>query len=189
MDIEENWETVSRLEIPVLEGLHAKDLDVFLDDNVGAKDKKPVAEFAQTLYRTFVELGFDFFEVNPLAVTEKGATPLGCVAQIDTSPEYEWVVERRDLEFPTPFGTNLTPEEMYIREMDANTGASLKLTILNPKGRVWTMVAGGGASVIYADAITDLGCGKELANYGEYSGNPSEDETFEYAKTIISLDG
>lgn len=29
-------------------------------------------------------------------------------------------------------------------------GASLKFTVLNPKGRVWLMVAGGGASVIYA---------------------------------------
>lgn len=33
------------------------------------------------------------------------------------------------------------------------TGASLKLTILNPKGRIWTMVAGGGASVIYTDTV------------------------------------
>jgi succinyl-CoA synthetase beta subunit len=24
---------------------------------------------------------------------------------------------------------------------------------LNPKGRIWTMVAGGGASVIYADTV------------------------------------
>ena len=35
----------------------------------------------------------------------------------------------------------LPPEEAFIREMDGKTGASLKLTILNPKGRVWTMVA------------------------------------------------
>ena len=34
-------------------------------------------------------------------------------------------------------------------ELDAKSGASLKLTILNKKGRIWTMVAGGGASVIY----------------------------------------
>nr|DAD39364.1 TPA_asm: hypothetical protein HUJ06_013687 [Nelumbo nucifera] len=30
---------------------------------------------------------------------------------------------------------------------------SLKFTVLNPKGRIWTMVAGGGASVIYADIV------------------------------------
>lgn len=49
------------------------------------------------------------------------------------------------------------------------------------------MVAGGGASVVYADTISDLGYGDELANYGEYSGAPSTEHTYEYAKTIISL--
>jgi len=33
--------------------------------------------------------------------------------------------------------------------LDAKTGASLKLTILNRNGRIWTMVAGGGASVVF----------------------------------------
>ena len=37
-----------------------------------------------------------------------------------------------------------------MHDLDGKTGASLKLSILNPKGRIWTMVAGGGASVIYA---------------------------------------
>ena len=37
----------------------------------------------------------------------------------------------------------------------------MKLSILNPKGRVWTMVAGGGASVIYADTVGDLGFAEE----------------------------
>lgn len=27
----------------------------------------------------------------------------------------------------------------------------------------------------------------ELANYGEYSGAPSEQQTYDYAKTILSL--
>lgn len=49
------------------------------------------------------------------------------------------------------------------------------------------MVAGGGASVIYADTICQLGGTSELANYGEYSGAPSEQQTYEYAKTILSL--
>lgn len=49
------------------------------------------------------------------------------------------------------------------------------------------MVAGGGASVIYSDTICDMGGADELANYGEYSGAPSEQQTYEYAKTILSL--
>ena len=62
-------------------------------------------------------------------------------------------------------------EEKAIKGMDDNSGASLKLTILNPQGLIWTLVAGGGASVVYADTLADLIGAGEPANYGEYSGN------------------
>ncbi|KAI9723959.1 MAG: hypothetical protein M1812_000677 [Candelaria pacifica] len=91
------------------------------------------------------------------------------------------------MEFPAPFGRELSKEEAYIAELDAKTGASLKLTVLNPEGRVWTLVAGGGASVVYADAIASAGFSDELANYGEYSGAPTETQTFYYARTVLDL--
>ncbi|KAF9140301.1 citrate synthase, partial [Linnemannia schmuckeri] len=91
------------------------------------------------------------------------------------------------MDFPAPFGRELTKEEAYVQELDSKTGASLKLTILNKDGRIWTMVAGGGASVVYSDAIAALGQAHELANYGEYSGAPTETQTYEYAKTILDL--
>ena len=47
--------------------------------------------------------------------------------------------------------------------------------------------SGGGASVVYSDAIAAHGFSHELANYGEYSGAPTEGQTYEYAKTIIDL--
>ena len=102
------------------------------------------------------------------------------------------------------FNLFLLCQEAYVAELDAKSGASLKLTVLNKSGRIWTMVAGGGASVIYryelfgfrqclefvwcdSDTVCDLGGSKELANYGEYSGAPSESQTYDYAKTILSL--
>ena len=91
------------------------------------------------------------------------------------------------MEFPAPFGREMTKEEAYIAEMDAKTGASLKLTVLNANGRIWTLVAGGGASVVYADAIASAGFASELANYGEYSGAPTETQTFHYARTVLDL--
>ncbi len=45
-------------------------------------------------------------------------------------------------------------QEAYIADLDAKSGASLKLTLLNPRGRIWTMVAGGGASVVYRYSVT-----------------------------------
>ena len=89
--------------------------------------------------------------------------------------------------FPAPFGREMTKEEAYVAELDAKTGASLKLTVLNPNGRIWTLVAGGGASVVYADAIASAGFADELANYGEYSGAPTEGQTYQYAKTVLDL--
>jgi ATP citrate (pro-S)-lyase len=90
-----------------------------------------------------------------------------------------------DVEFPLPFGRTMTPQEAAIHSLDEATGASLKLSILNPKGRIWTMVAGGGASVIYADTVGDLGYAGELGNYAEYSGGPSTHETHAYARTLL----
>ncbi|KAL8976522.1 MAG: hypothetical protein Q9177_006840 [Variospora cf. flavescens] len=91
------------------------------------------------------------------------------------------------MEFPAPFGRQLSKEEEYISELDAKTGASLKLTVLNSEGRIWTLVAGGGASVVYADAIASSGFANELANYGEYSGAPTETQTYYYARTVLDL--
>ena len=128
-------------------------------------------------------------EINPIVFSETtGAiVPLDLAAKIDETAAFLCATDWGHLDFPAPFGRKEHPEEAYIRELDSKTGASLKLTILNPLGRLWTMVAGGGASVVYADTISDLGFGHELANYGEYSGAPSTEHTFEYAKTIIGL--
>jgi ATP citrate (pro-S)-lyase len=41
--------------------------------------------------------------------------------------------------------------------------------------------------IFLSDTICDLNGASELANYGEYSGDPSESQTFEYAKTILSI--
>jgi len=78
-------------------------------------------------------------------------------------------------------------EEEFVESLDEKTGASLKLTILNPHGVIWNLVAGGGASVIFADTVADLGYGQQLGNYGEYSGAPNEEETYQYARTLLSL--
>ena len=41
--------------------------------------------------------------------------------------------------------------------------------------------------MIFADTIVELGGVKELANYGEYSGGPNEEQTYAYARTVIDL--
>ncbi|KAL8447435.1 hypothetical protein Emed_004389 [Eimeria media] len=145
--------------------------------------------FVRCLYTRFCRLHLAFLEVNPFCFdpATKAFRLLDAAAKIDRTADFLCDEAWTGLELPNPFGRELTPEELYIRELDQKTGASLKLTVLNPKGRIWTMIAGGGASVVYADTICDLGYASELSNYGEYSGAPSEVTTFEYARTILSL--
>ena len=40
---------------------------------------------------------------------------------------------------------------------------------------------------VCSDTICDLGYAHELCNYGEYSGAPTEQQTYEYAKALLSL--
>lgn len=183
--VEENWDKVKSIEVPVGADIEKINLSPILKE-VGNK-KAEAERFIKNLYRFFVEAHFTYLEINPFTFTKKGIVPLDLVAKVDDTAQFACAKMWKDLEFPTAFGTILTKEEQYIKELDSNSGSSLKLTVLNPKGRIWTMVAGGGASVIYADTICDLGWAKEMANYGEYSGNPTTDETYEYARTVLDL--
>jgi len=152
------------------------------------EERRPrLARFILALFEVFRELHFTYLEINPLVMLEKQTFPLDLAAKIDETAHFLCGVQWGEIDLPPPFGRAEFPEELKIRAMDARSGASLKLTILNEHGRVWTMVAGGGASVVYADTVADKGFAHELANYGEYSGAPTTEETYEYSKTLFGL--
>ncbi|KAF9280499.1 citrate synthase, partial [Mortierella alpina] len=185
--------------------------------HVPAAKHDVLVDFITRLYAVYIDLHFTYLEINPLVVLDPTEDEparvyyLDLAAKLDQTAEFEagpkWAIARAPqnigiagvipttvgadagpgMDFPAPFGRELTKEEAYVQELDSKTGASLKLTILNKDGRIWTMVAGGGASVVYSDAIAALGKADELANYGEYSGAPTETQTYEYAKTILDL--
>ncbi|XP_055702913.1 ATP-citrate synthase isoform X2 [Phlebotomus papatasi] len=176
-----------KLDIPVGHTVTADEIERTLLIEVSATKKKFVANFIYNLYQLYVDLYFTYLEINPLVVTGQSIHILDLAAKLDSTADFICRQKWGEIDYPPPFGRDAYPEEAYIADLDAKSGASLKLTILNRNGRIWTMVAGGGASVIYSDTICDLGSASELANYGEYSGAPSEQQTYEYAKTILTL--
>ena len=217
MDVGDVDEKAEKLLIPVdLEEYPSRDVIASsLLAKVPSKVHDVLIDFISRLYAVYVECQFTYLEINPLVVipNDNGASVhyLDLAAKLDQTAEFEagtkWAIARAPqnlglpvaqttkisadhgppMDFPAPFGRELSKEEQYIADLDAKTGASLKLTILNPEGRIWTLVAGGGASVVYADAIAANGFSDDLANYGEYSGAPSETQTYEYAKTVFEL--
>jgi ATP-citrate lyase beta-subunit len=186
VDIEAQWEQVITVNVPVDEKIENVDITPIMDA-VNKEDRITLRNIITALFRFYRELHFGFLEFNPFTFNDGEFLPVDAVARLDDTAHFLCSEEWGDVEFPVPFGRELRPEEQYIKKLDEKSGSSLKLTILNPAGKVWTMVAGGGASVIYADTVVDLGFGEELANYGEYSGNPTTDETYEYARTLIDL--
>lgn len=178
-------EKAEKLLVPVGSYPSAGDIEQKLLGNLKVEDRNIVAGFIEGLFKLYADCHFTFLEINPLVVVDGRVHILDLAARLDSAADFLCKTKWGGIEFPSPFGRVLTKDEAYVEELDSKTGSSLKLTILNPRGRVWTMVAGGGASVIYADTITDLGYMDEMANYGEYSGDPNEEFTYKYARTIL----
>jgi ATP citrate (pro-S)-lyase len=187
VEVEENWGRMKHILVPVDREIGDEEIAQFTE-HVPQDRKKRLSDFIKACCRVFRDMDFTLLEMNPFTFdTEGNPVPLDMRVEVDDTAHFKNMRKWDGLSFPQPFGRRLYPEERFVKDLDAKTGASLKLTILNPKGRIWTMVAGGGASVIYADTVADMGYGKELGNYGEYSGNPNEEETYLYAKTLIDL--
>ncbi|MCD6654874.1 MAG: ATPase [Sulfurovum sp.] len=190
MEVEENWDKVIEVSFPITatEDEIAAKIRANIPKDVAKKDKDAFAEFAIGFFRAYRELNFAYLEINPFVMQGSKIELLDMVAKLDDTAGFMMREQWGDVEYPTSFGMEeKSPEVLAIEDADSKSGASLKLTILKPEARIWTMVAGGGASVVYADTIADLAGIEDLANYGEYSGGPTTSETKFYAETILDL--
>jgi len=191
MEVEEGWEEkVTEVSFKITESEEeiAEKIRANVPADVAEKDKAAFAEFAIGFFRAYRELNFAYLEINPFVMQGNKIELLDMVAKLDDTAGFMMTEAWGDVEYPTAFGMEeKSPEVLAIEEADSKTGASLKLTLLKPDARIWTMVAGGGASVVYADTIADLAGIDDLANYGEYSGGPTTGETKFYAETILDL--
>jgi len=191
MEVEEGWDdkvTEVAFAITDTEEQIASKIRANVPADVAEKDKAAYAEFAIGFFKAYRELNFAYLEINPFVLQGNKVELLDMVAKLDDTAGFMMVSEWGDVEYPTSFGMEeKSPEVLAVEEADAKTGASLKLTLLKPEARIWTMVAGGGASVVYADTIADMAGIDDLANYGEYSGGPTTGETKFYAETLFDL--
>ncbi len=190
MEVEENWDKVIEVAFPITatEEEIATGIRASIPKDVAEKDKEAFADFAIGFFKAYRELNFAYLEINPFVMQGSKIELLDMVAKLDDTAGFMMREQWGDVEYPTSFGMEeKSPEVLAIEDADSKSGASLKLTILKPEARIWTMVAGGGASVVYADTIADLAGIEDLANYGEYSGGPTTSETKFYAETILDL--
>lgn len=153
-----------------------------LDKIAGELGLKP--DWLQTIVDRFNQFNISFTEINPLVVINGQPHMLDCAALTDSAAAYftnEWSLD------DDVSSLKLSPPEKAVAELEASSASSFSLKLVNPNGGLGVLLSGGGASVAIADEVCNLGQAENLLNYGEYSGNPTTEETFEYTTQVLNL--
>ena len=158
VEVESSWDLVKVITYP--KNALPKETKNFLLDLFPLLDKNHVA----------------FLEMNPILVRGEKIIPLDMACEVDSA----------GYPFETIAPSTLQESEKMVMELDDSTPASLKFKLLNPDSSIWVFLSGGGASLVIADEVADQGMGKELANYGEYSGAPTDEDVYSYTKIILN---
>lgn len=173
IDVEESWNAVQTVLVP-----DSSDLSAIRNVVKDRSELSAITEHLSHLIPAFEKYHIVFLEMNPVLIRDGKLIPLDMAAERDDAGGGEFS--------GIPVGaSHASPAEIKIAELDASTPASLKFHLVNPAGRIWMLLSGGGASLVLADEVNDQGMGSELANYGEYSGSPTDDDVYAYTKIIL----
>lgn len=144
-------------------------------------------EILQKIQEAFDTYYFSFLEINPLVIDREIVYFLDIAAEVDDTAEFfvDGAWDKKDFTFGER--NKKTPQEEAIDQLSSKSQAALKLDVLAKDGSIFMLLSGGGASILLADEVTNRGFGKELANYGEYSGNPNAEEMYLYTKNLLEL--
>lgn len=170
---------------------HAESIkSVVLDANIDWESLASQTGFTSAqlhkLASLFTDNYFVFLEINPYIASEAGLQILDAAVEVDDAAAF-FVDSWQATDFRRYNEHALSDEEHIVLDLDANSTASFKLSVLEPNGSIFLLLSGGGASVVVADEVYNQGYGKQLANYGEYSGNPNTEETYIYTKAVLGL--
>jgi succinyl-CoA synthetase beta subunit len=141
----------------------------------------------QKIVEVFEDNFFSFLEINPLLVHDGVPAFLDMAVEVDDAADFfvdgRWAT--KDLRSYNVRA--LTKQEEIVKVLADQSQASFSLEVINPDASVFLLLSGGGASVVVADEVSNIGLGKELGNYGEYSGNPNREETAHYTTQVLEL--
>lgn len=186
--VEANMTKMPTLDVDIDGDISATPVAQSLCGDVPPNFSSKIVDFICAAYKAFEDLEFTTLEFNPIVFLPPDGkpAPLDLKVEVDHASWFRNAQKWGDIEFPRNWGLHY-PEEEYVSALDAKSSSSLRLLVLNPSGRIWCIVAGGGASMVFADTVDHLGMANELGNFGEYGGNPNEEETYNFARTVLQL--
>lgn len=160
-------------------------LDNYEKNKEVARNLKLDVEVLDSILTAFDDYYFSFLEINPLVVHNGEFYFLDTAVEVDSAAEF-FAGEKWNKDDFREASIEKTSEEKQIEILKQTSPASFSFEVLNPDGSIFLLLSGGGASLVTADEIYQKGKGSELSNYGEYSGNPNEEETYIYTKNFLT---
>lgn len=185
VDIEDNWDSVRRIQIPLdenptIEGLTELALAAGFEGEIAER----VGKICSRLILCFDNEDAQSIEINPLVIRKSDMR----FAALDAVMNVDWDARFRhadwDFKPVSEIGRPFTEAEQQIMDIDSRIKGSVKFVEV-PGGEVALLTAGGGASVFYADAV--VARGGTIANYAEYSGDPADWAVEALTETICRL--
>ena len=185
VDIEENWDTVRRMFIPLDETPSIERLtELAAEAGFEGEIAERVAKISSRLILCFDNEDAQSIEINPLVIRKSDMR----FAALDAVMNVDWDARFRhadwDFKPVSEIGRPYTEAEQQIMDIDSRIKGSVKFVEV-PGGEVALLTAGGGASVFYADAV--VARGGTIANYAEYSGDPADWAVEALTETICRL--
>ncbi|NTU58711.1 MAG: ATP citrate lyase [Chlorobiaceae bacterium] len=185
VDIEENWDTVKRMFIPLDENPSVERLtELALEAGFEGEIAERVGKITSRLVLCFDNEDAQSIEINPLVIRKSDMR----FAALDAVMNIDWDARFRhpdwDFKPVSEIGRPFTEAEQQIMDIDSRIKGSVKFVEV-PGGEVALLTAGGGASVFYADAV--VARGGTIANYAEYSGDPADWAVEALTETICKL--
>lgn len=156
-----------------------------LDEKLLAELPLP-EDIIKRIWECFEKNHLSFLEINPLVKTDTGYIPLDAAVEVDSTGVFFVKGAWSNNDFVSS-EKQKSSAEMAITKLSETSQASLSFTLLNPNGSIFLLLSGGGASLVVADEAYQQGMGAEIANYGEYSGNPTAEETYLYTKELLTV--
>lgn len=148
-----------------------------------AKEYEVPVTLVHTLYELVFNEGIASIEINPCVINGELWVPLDAAMLVDTAVGDSTLWNARDIVEPLA----VHAEELHVADIQRTTAASLKLKVMNRDGSLFFLLSGGGGSLVVMDTVASAGHAKDIANYGEYSGNPTQQETLLYAREVLRL--
>lgn len=140
--------------------------------------------FLHSTIKVFDANFFGFLEINPFVIHDDKVILLDAAGLVDSAGA-AFTKGWGELDLVKKKAKHAA--EINVEALSATTPASLAVSVLNPDGKLFFLLSGGGGSIVIADSVAFAGAVKIMGNYGEYSGGPTQEETYLYAKEIIDL--